>query len=361
MKWSSKAKVFDSALQHHGGRLNSDQIHPDTAPGFEEFITFFNDVLCNSKRKFGAAEVHCDWVANTSFNALATSLRDHELIGIFAGVPLLIYNHSYCFLSDPETLPNVGNGARESPEERVLEGLRKGQLSPLPKGPRDPVRHDAAMHLAWGAVAFVFFHELAHIAWGHLRLLTDYTGSCEYLELPMHPLSDDVTRLRLLLELDADNFAAATLSLYWKKWWDGGSFKALENLGRDTSWAISLSMLFLVMDSTRSVQPALGQATHPPPLVRLINIATLGANEQLPAYTGSEEAMVLGLEEVKAWRQRAGLRPSQGRHGIDWGVHEHLNLLRKELAEKYVAQLNQYSAARVEFCSTLQSSTLNET
>lgn len=229
----------------------------------------------------------------------------------------------------------------------MIEGLRNNQLRPLPKGPSDPLRHDAAMHLAWNAVMFVFFHELGHIAWGHLRLLSDYTGSWEYLEFPHAPMSNQDARLRLLLELDADHFAAGYLSQHWKRRWDEGSFRALENLGCDLSWMISLAMLFLVMDGMVPEQPTLGQSTHPAPLVRLINIATLCTNDRFPAYTGGEDTVLQGFEDVRVWRERARFRHSRDMHGITLDVHEHLNQLRSELQANYVASLDQYVADRM--------------
>ena len=344
MRSFSNIEIFDRALNRYGGRLLTEQVHPETMQGFEEFIEFFRNIL--RSKNFSTSDVHCDWIANTSFNALATHSHDKELIGLFAGVPLLLYNHCYCFFSDPETMPNIGTVTQEKPEELVLEGLRKNLLRPLPKGPRDPLRHDAAMHIAWNAVMFVFFHELGHIAWGHLRLLSESSGSLEYLELPVVPLSDKEARLRRLLELDADHFAAGYLLQYWTKKWNDGAFSALENLGSDVSWMLSLSMLFLVMDSLNTTQPNLGQSTHPAPLVRLINIATICSNDRFPDYTGGEDAVLQGFNEVKAWRERAGLNPSCGMHGITMDVHEQLNQLRSELHAKYVKRLNEYSDVR---------------
>ncbi|MBI5591465.1 MAG: hypothetical protein HY881_13385 [Deltaproteobacteria bacterium] len=344
MRDISNTEVFDHVLSRYGGRLLTEHVHPDTMEGFQEFIEFFRDIL--RSKHFGTSDVRCDWVANTNFNALATHSCDHELIGLFAGIPLLLYNHCYCFFSDPKTLPIMGKGSQEKPEETVLEGLRNNQLRPLPKGPHDPLRHDAAMHIAWNAVMFVFFHELGHIAWGHLRLLAESCGSLEYLELPVVPLADEEAHLRLLLELDADHFAAGYLLQYWNKKWNDGAFSALESLGCDVSWMLSLSMLFLVMDGLNTAHPTLGQSTHPAPLVRLINIATICSNERFPSYKGGEDAVLKGFNEVKAWRERAGLNPSRGMHGITLEVHEQLNQLRSELHEKYVAHLNKYSADR---------------
>ena len=75
-------------------------------------------------------------------------------------------------------------------------------------------------------------------------------------------------------------------------------------------------------------------------------IATICINERFPTYTGGEDAVLKGLEEVNAWRERAGLSYSGGMHGITMGVHEQLNQLRSELHTYYVERLDKYATKR---------------
>lgn len=297
-------------------------------------------------RKLAAGNVHCDWVENVTFNALATSHLDYELIGMFAGVPLLVYNHFYCFLSDPSVLPLVGNPSGETPDELAVNGLRLGHTSPLPRTPRDPLRRDAAMHLAWNAVMFVFFHELAHIGGCHIRLLSESVGSVEYLELPAVPISSEEAHLRLLLELEADQAAATNLFSVWCSMWDRGAFEAIAPLGPELSWAISLAMLFLVMDGLQPAHRRPEYSTHPPPMVRLIHIFTLAANRRFPHYVDGEETALHGLQEVARWREKTGLWVSGEDHGVTMQVHDELNALRRELADTYSERLTQYRDER---------------
>ena len=296
--------------------------------------------------KLSAGNLHCDWVENVTFNALATCHMDYELIGMFAGVPLLVYNHFYCFLSDPSVLPLVGNPSGETPDELAVNGLRLGHTSPLPRTPRDPLRCDAAMHLAWNAVMFVFFHELSHIVGCHLRLLSESVGSLEYLEVPAVPISNKEAHLRLLLEIEADQATATNLFSVWRSMWDRGALKAIAPLGPELSWAISLAMLFLIMDGLQPANRRPEYSTHPPPIVRLIHIFTLAANQRLPRHVDGEETALRGLQEVIRWREKAGLRVSVGDHGVTMQVHDELNALRLELADTYSDRLAKYRDER---------------
>jgi hypothetical protein len=201
------------------------------------------------------------------------------------------------------------------------------------------------MHLAWNAVMFVFFHELAHIVGCHLRLLSESLGTADYLELPVTPVSSSEARMRLLLELEADQAAASNLSLTWYSMWDRGAFEALNPVGPDVSWAISLAMLFVVMDGLQPAYLQLGQSTHPSPLARMTHIITLAANRRLP-HCLDEDTVLCALNEVTRWRHKLGLRPSSGDHGLTMQVHDDLNALRLELAETYSDRLGQYRAER---------------
>jgi hypothetical protein len=338
-------EAFKIALRHYGQPLRTQHVHPDTAPGFDEFLQFFKDVMVRNTN-LSAGNVHCDWVANVTFNALATYYMDYELIGIFAGVPLLIYDYFYCFLSDPSVLPLIGNPSGETPDELAVNRLRLGHTSPLSRGPRDPLRRDAAMHLAWNAVMFVFFHELSHIGCCHLRLLSESVGSLEYLEVPVIPISSKEAHLRLLLEIEADQAAASFLFSVWRSMWDRGALKAIEPLGPEVSSAISLAMLFLIMNGLQPSNRRPSYSTHPPPIVRLIHIITLTANQRFPSLVVSEESALLGLEEVIRWAQKARLRISIGDHRVTMRVHEELNALRMELADNYSDRLTQYREER---------------
>jgi hypothetical protein len=339
------ANVFKKALAPYGPPLAAEHIHSDTAPGLEEFRRVFHKYITRDGR-VGVGRVYSDWVENFTFNALATSHLGYECIGVFVGIPLTIYNHFYCFLNDPAVLPMIGNPSQEDRDTAALTALRLGDLAPLPKVPDDSVRRDAAMHLAWNAVMFVFFHELAHIEACHLQLLSEFTGLTEYLELPAIPVSADEGHLRLLLELDADHLAAKHLSSVWQSMWGRGAFQALAPLGLGLSWSISLIMLFLIMDGVRPVHGPLGTSTHPSPVARLIHISTLSVNRRLPGFDDGEDTVMRGFQEVLQWWKREQLRISSGSHGITDEIHEELNGLRRELADKYYTRLTRYALER---------------
>jgi len=338
-------EAFRVALARYGPPLTAEHIHPDTAPGFEEFRRLFCSYMTRNG-KVAPDRVHADWVENLSFNALVTSRFGVDCLGMFAGVPLRIYNYFYCFLSDPLVLPSIVTSTEESRDTKALDGLRRQQLSALSKAPRGQLRRDAAMHLAWNATMFVFFHELAHLEACHLRLLRESHGLNEFLELPVSPVSNDESHLRLLLEMDADQLAANNLSLVWRSKWDNGELDALAPLGLKLSWSISLSMLFMLMDNLLSFHAPLGNKTHPSPMARLIYIATLATNKNISGFEIDEGTTLQGLGEVQRWWIRENLGLSNNKHGLTMDIHDKLAALRLELSDKYCNRLTQYTQER---------------
>lgn len=338
-------EAFQIALSRHGKPLTSDAIHPDTAPGFDEFLRSFRNILSRSPN-LAASNVYCDWINNLSFNAVATRYREHELIGIFAGAPLLIYDYFYSFLADPSTLPNVGNSSSEVVDRLGVAGLIKKDISILPRMPVDPIRRDAAMHLAWNAVMFLFFHEVAHIVQGHLQFLSEELGISHYLELPSFALSRDEARFRVLLELDADQGAAQNNIKHWRSLWDRNIFTALSPMSAETCWAISITMLFLIMDSRLRPDTRPQYTSHPPPMVRYINIVSLCTDPKRAEYVGPEDLFVEGTAEVRRWWAANKLPMSGSDHGLDKSTHNELNSLRKDLIENLSVRLDRYRDER---------------
>jgi hypothetical protein len=341
-----RTEHFRSVMRRYGEPLASDSVHPDTYAGFEEFRATFRRIL--DAPSLSSREVHCDWLDNTAFNALATLNGKGEFIGVFAGCALHIYNYFLTFLSDPGVLKLVGDPRLEEPDQNAILGLQSGVVLPqfLPRNPRDPERLRAAQHLAWNAVIFLFFHELGHLALCHLRLLKDEVGATEYLELPAANLSEEEAHLRVLLEIDADQSAAVNSLRYWREMWNRKSFPALIQLGVDASWSMSIAMLFRIMDGFKAGLPEPHYTTHPPPMARYIHIVSLGAQPNTPHFYGDEEVSLNSFQEISAWWKANKLPISAGAHGVGEDVISELNTRRRELSEKYADRLGIYQEER---------------
>jgi hypothetical protein len=206
--------------------------------------------------------------------------------------------------------------------------------------PVDPVRLRAALHLALNAALFLFIHELAHVSRGHLVLLRTDFARANYTEIPFEPLPVEEAEVRRALELDADEGAATGSFTIWKALYTRGAFPALEPLGLEESWTISIVMLFRIITSMRSSSPDPSTASHPSPDTRLVHILH-GAT-----YARSSinlDTVMSGMDSVKAWWARTGL--SSGHVDASQDVHSELSSLRDVLARNS-ERLTEYARER---------------
>jgi hypothetical protein len=339
-----KQKSFEVAMDRFGGALSVERIHPVTAAGFQEILGLLRGIL--KSPRLGNNDVYCDWVDNPRFNALATSYKNDEFIGIFAGTVIETYNHFYTYLADPTTLPTIGNSQNEILDEKSLRSLNGTEQFKLARAPRDPVRLSAAQSLAWGAILFLFFHENAHLELCHLRLLREEADTVDYLEIPSVSLTEKEARLRVLLELDADQCAATNSWRQWRAFWHRNAFPGLRSLTAELSWSISTAMLFRIMDGLMAGSARPTYSTHPPPLIRYIHVTMLATDPERPQYVGSENVGYEGLENVFAWWKANRLPTSSGDHGVTENAATELNGLRRELANNFSERLNEFQKER---------------
>jgi hypothetical protein len=329
---------FGAAFAEYGGPLNADKINPATAIGLDELLRFFRSILTNPGAF--AQNVECGWIDNYNFNAAATLYKDREFIGMFFGASLIIHHHYLCFLSDPSVLVQIGDAKNETRNVKAIQSLLWDQPDYVfPDNPVDQKRLQTAQHLGFCTMIFLFFHELAHVNLCHLRLLAEQHGSATYLELPTNQLTSSEAHLRVLLELHADDLAAQNSHRFWRAMWDKAAFPALSSLDPDFLWSISVTMLFSIFDSfCWKLRPV--YTTHPPPLVRFLQVLTL------PESGLNITAARSGLDEVFKWWESNGLMTSPGTRGLSLDPGKEINALRYELFSKYGPRLRQLQKER---------------
>jgi hypothetical protein len=290
---------------------------------------------------------NCDWITNNDFNAVATSAKGHEIVGLFTGTVTWTYAHVFLFLSDPDVLRDVGEVSVESRNDIALATLRSNltTVTRLPRRPRDDTRNFAAHLLAWNALLFLVFHEISHLKNCHLRLLSEECGTRSFQELPASSLTAAEADLRMLLELDAD-YSAADMSLQvWRNTWDEKANDALGSVGADKSWLISVAILFRIMDGRLKGGPA-RFTSHPPPLFRFFQIA-IASYHSGPLHMGSAGVSTDAYRIVQNWWDRNELPTSGGDHGIPENPTSHLFLMHEALRSRYGTRLNDMQAERL--------------
>lgn len=98
--------------------------------------------------------------------------------------------------------------------KKALKGSTSTRL--IAKGVRRDGRQKAMSNFAFHYMLnLILWHEVAHVALGHVDWLAKEFGALEYVEMPMHPVSPEEADARRVLEGDADRQAALwSVSLY---------------------------------------------------------------------------------------------------------------------------------------------------
>jgi hypothetical protein len=258
-------KAFEIAMKAHGEPVRISELPENLSRGLKQQLQLFQSL---------APFVHCGFLDNANFNAVAAACNGKEFIGIYFGTTSLIARYAYCLLSDPDIFPSIGDPSAEAIEPQVIEELRcpLGTFSFSRYLPRDPVRLLAAQHLAACAYLILFAHELAHLELCHLSFLRDELGLEEHQEVTAMPLSEDEALLFRTLEWDADNSALITSLKVWRHIFPSKlDFSAIATLGAARSWSIAAQLLFWVMDFIQPQERRGLLATHPSPHARFIN------------------------------------------------------------------------------------------
>jgi hypothetical protein len=251
-------------FERHGEVVVPDDFDGPLATGLREQLEVYHTF---------AGDVDCVFLANLTFNAVATSEGPRYAIGINIGAALLIARYAYCLMSDPVMFPNVGDPSREEVDPYVVASLREplGTKSYGRYQPRDPTRLEAAKQLSLAAYLVLFFHELNHVELGHLDFVSNQLGVTEYRELPAVPLTTDNAAVRRALELEADMAALYRSLRVWRTLYPLFDHPALATMTPEDSWFLAVELLFWIMDFVQPKAHVGLLATHPSPIARRMN------------------------------------------------------------------------------------------
>ena len=158
-------------------------------------------------------KIYIDWVSSLDVNAVATTTKTIDLIGVNVGcIPFLhaLFGRMFCY---PAVFPALGNAAAEA--HKVLAPVERrpicsSQMFPegRPIGPEDLQRNHCAFMCASHAFDFLMVHEIGHVINGHCDLLNHQPL---LLERVQDGGSGANLVARQMLEIDADSTAVTAL------------------------------------------------------------------------------------------------------------------------------------------------------
>ena len=286
-----------------------------------------------------------EFVCDTEFNAFATIRDGQELIGINAGVPIILKLFTNAIMRDSSAFRSVGAADGEEWDTSLDKILTHTEghynEAEFVEPPKCPERSAIADRMSLIACNQLIFHELGHVAKCHISLCQKITRQPKLSEIEFDsplPASDDYERIykiRQALELDAD--------------WGGNvqSYVLAQNMGkveqllgktrRDYTeiWAAALYLLFSIFHLYRTREAVIGgPETHPTPTVRLISFFTQTNKSQTKHHGLSieREAVFRGMREVADWWRRRQL-PDFSKTIHPDRIAEEIGLLRAKYDE----------------------------
>ncbi|HSR68260.1 MAG TPA: hypothetical protein VLU25_09985 [Acidobacteriota bacterium] len=298
--------AFDAAFRQDGGRLKE---RDDLMQWYRLRYWHYVKVLRKSPlHKPFLERFHFDLVANEHLNATASRYGGTHLIGLNVGTILNLETFFSMLLSHPKVLPEVGDCSREmqwisslsacdwrQPCKTALKGAALLQEPPS-SFPLDEARRLYAHRLAILSVDFVFFHEMGHLANGHIEFLETRGRGAALRELESGgpPAADEALDLQAL-EFNADSHAILVLTRDWLRLPERldaanpfeTATEAIESL------ALAAVAVFLLFDPLATRIRDYGRAAHPHPAVRLMNVG-------LMMWSAAKKAAPSGLERVQA-------------------------------------------------------------
>lgn len=318
-------RAFDAAFHPYGGRfLQEDDRLTWYRLRYWHYVKAFRQSPLH--RRY-LERFHFDLVADDYLNAAATRHGATHLIGLNVGA---ISNFEAFFslvLSQPEIFPDIGDASRETrwiasladcdwrlPWSAALERAALHRRPP-PSFPVDRRRKLYAHRLAILATDFLFFHELGHLANGHLEYLETEHRPLGVRELAHGDLSSEAALDQQALEMNADSHAILVMTRDW--------FTRPDDLPANTAFetvteaieslALAAVSVFLLFDPYSTPVTAYGRSAHPHPAVRLMNVGLMAwsaAAGNARSVKRVQASWLRGLTQAEAMCRAAGVGSS---------------------------------------------------
>lgn len=243
-------------------------------------------------------------------NAFADRHGDGHVIGLHTALLVTIADFALYAFTQRGFLPAIGDPSTEtSPPptfgeapglfllDRTLSGGTIESDTDRHRVPNDATRHEAAIYLAVLMARFVWFHEWAHCARGHVDCLRAQGDVARLHEIPdPHALvgfrreEARDTDLRHAMELDAD---ATALTMMLRCQWDGlepvPGIRAFDATARIEMTVIAALLMAWLFEEYQRHMDTRNAVTHPAPRDRLRRLAR-AAGEGLAGHPAHDRA-----------------------------------------------------------------------
>ena len=231
-------------------------------------------------QEYPIGDVKLAYVANAAVNAIAGEWGGQESIALFSGTALRLMAVAQTVMANPQLMSTIGSTAGEQASDADVRAILDPRTPIIvAEPPADPLRAAYANALTVIGIHYVFAHELAHLAMGHVaHIATGGSNAGAFLEYdaatPRHRGARD--RLQRFLEFEADTGAVmvsmpfvldvvrtASLNPF-----SPGSGTCADLV---TLWASGVGLVYTVLHHANA-----RSGSHPPPIPRYYNAMMLG-------------------------------------------------------------------------------------
>ncbi len=257
--------LFVQIMSQYGDpwRLSDPSSHD--ARGLEELRAIFRICISRQKRAIGPqGYIYFDYLSNKGFNALAATANSYDFVTIFSGILFNLYRLFFCFMSDPETIPTIGQISSETLSQDILSSIRNNDYTfTAYQHPVDDTRFRAAQNLALVSCILVLNHEIGHVVFCHPHLMQTQFNTSVYEEFCLTTASTKENQLRRAFEWEADSYAA--VSTYACVHHIRDLLVGLRGLSMDYILSVSAFMLFLFIHKQIGAKFGSESDSHPAP------------------------------------------------------------------------------------------------
>ena len=279
---SKEDELFHKRTGQWGGIYLSDN------PLIERKLDDYKKEALDMLRRIGFDGVELKFINSPKFNALATIIDNKDYIGLNLGSIFILEDLFFRMLSHPEVFPNIGNSAKEIPKKLYNPRIIDAEQLLNAKGtdekimPSDEKMAYFAFSLAKAAFIFIILHEVGHLFWGHLSLISNYS-EVNLISEDNTPNYKELTELDYqTLEIDADSNAINQMIMYMLSVGEnmhliGENFKPFFKTRQEIIFNMSFSVMcvFTLFDSNDYNPHEFKSLRHPPVGIRQKNFVLL--------------------------------------------------------------------------------------
>lgn len=303
------ADIFQSAIDNHGGRLDTTNLHPAASEALNHAAERARGFLQRAATALPAMPwIYFNFIDNWQFNAIAFRYDGRYFIGVNRGAVATLAVLFDRMLADPQVLPFIGNTAAEVSDLPLLPDIgtdfeRSVASVPTFPRPQDLARRSTANKMVELALDFLTAHEFAHIVNGHVDYMEENRGVQAIDEAggaAWSPAMRESALISQTMEMDADDTAVLiSLGSEWGK--VAGSFPRPEPPWSEfydypgkvsLLWSYAVSSLFRIFGEARLTDQDVTLESYPRPRLRSVMIQQATGRVPRPQVLDAHSTLV---------------------------------------------------------------------